>query len=68
MMWACFSGKLGRGGIYALPKNVTMNGERYKDVLEDHLIPQMMASRIPFFLQDGAPCHKAKVVKNYLKQ
>ena len=68
MMWACFSGKGGRGGIYALPKNITMNGVRYKDVLDNHLIPQMRAHRIPFFLQDGAPCHKAKVVMNYLKE
>jgi hypothetical protein len=54
--------------MYALPKNTTMNGERYKDVLADHLIPQMMATRTPFFLQDGAPCHKARLVTNYLKQ
>jgi transposase len=68
MMWACFSGKSGRGGMYALPKNTTMNKERYKDVLEGHLIPQMQATRTPFFLQDGAPCHKAKVVMSYLKE
>jgi hypothetical protein len=31
MMWACFSGKSGReGGMYALPKNTTMNKERNK--------------------------------------
>jgi hypothetical protein len=27
MVWACFSGSCGRGGIYFLPPNVTMNGE-----------------------------------------
>ncbi len=32
MVWECFSAK-GRGGIYLLPKNATMNGERYQEVL-----------------------------------
>ncbi len=30
--------------VYALPKNTTMNKERYKDVLPGHLIPQMKAT------------------------
>jgi len=68
MMWACFSGRSGRGGMYALPQNTTMNGEKYKIVLEDHLIPFMKATKTPYFLQDGAPCHKSKVVMNHLKQ
>jgi transposase len=54
--------------MYALPKNITMNKERYKAVLEGHLIPQMQVTRTAFFLQDGAPCHKAKVVMNFLKE
>ncbi len=29
MMWACFSGRSGRGGMYALPPGTPMNGERY---------------------------------------
>jgi transposase len=68
MMWACFIGRSGRGGMYALPQNTTMNGEKYKVVLEDHLIPFMKATKTPYFLQDGAPCHKSKVVMNHLKQ
>jgi hypothetical protein len=31
--WACFTGDLGRGSLYFLSKNVTMNNERYKEVL-----------------------------------
>ncbi len=41
IVWACFSGSYGRGGIFFLPPNVTMNGERYQQVMEDHLLPFM---------------------------
>jgi transposase len=68
MVWGCFSGKMGRGGLYFLPKNQTMNGERYKSVLENHLMPFMRIHGATFFLQDGAPCHKSKLVMNRLKE
>ncbi len=35
--WGCFLGSCGRGGLWFLPKNTTMNGERFKTVLRDHL-------------------------------
>lgn len=62
MVWGCFSGTVGRGGLYFLPKNQTMNGPRYKEVLEEHLVPFMEMHRCTWFLQDGAPCHKSKLV------
>jgi transposase len=68
MVWGCFSGKRGRGGLYFLPKNCTMNGERYKKVLADHLLPFMRIHGTTVFLQDGAPCHKSKIVMNFLKE
>jgi transposase len=64
MVWACFSGSYGRGGIFFLPPNVTMNGERYQQVLEDHLLPFMEMHRCSHFLQDGAPCHASKRIKD----
>ncbi len=67
MVWASFSGAVGRGGIYFLPKNVTMNGDRYLEVLKDHLIPFMDSQGSTHFLQDGAPCHKSKKVMDFLK-
>ena len=67
MVWGCFSANLGRGGIYFLPKNVTMNSERYEKVLEDHLLPSMLMHRSEFFLQDGAPCHASKKIKTFLE-
>jgi hypothetical protein len=41
MVWGCFSGAVGRGGLFFLPKNTTMNGEMYQTVLENHLLPFM---------------------------
>jgi hypothetical protein len=68
MVWGCFSGKIGRGGLYFLPKNCMMNGRRYKKVLAEHLLPFMRIHRMTVFLQDGAPWHKSKVMMNYLKE
>ena len=67
MVWGCFTGANGRGGLYFLPKGEMMNGATYKTVLEDHLLPFMTNFRATHFLQDGAPCHKKKVVTALLK-
>jgi hypothetical protein len=66
MVWGCFSGAGGRGGLFFLPKNTTMNGATYQKVLEDHLIPFMSIHRAMHFLHDGAPCHASKRIKEYL--
>ena len=66
MVWGCFTGSVGRGGLFFLPKNVTMNGERYQDVLENHLLPFMEIHQATHFLQDGAPCHAFKRIKQFL--
>jgi hypothetical protein len=50
MEWGCFSGAGGRGGLYFLPRNTTMNGERYEMVLEDQLIPFMNFHGVTHFL------------------
>jgi hypothetical protein len=65
MVWACFTGDVRRGGLYFLPKNCTMNGERYKEVLEHHLLPFTIHGAT-HFLQDGAPCHTSKKMKEFL--
>ncbi len=48
------------------PKNMTMNGEKYWSVLKDHLIPFKSFQHSTHFLQDGAPCHASKHIKNFL--
>ncbi len=68
MVWACFSGKMGRASLYFLPANLTMNSERYLEVLESKLFPYMELHKVGHFLQDGAPCHKSKRVMGVLKE
>jgi hypothetical protein len=67
MIWGCFSAS-GRGGMYPLPKNVTMNGERYQQVLQEHLLFWMNNFQCTHFLQDGAPCHASKRIKAFLSE
>jgi transposase len=51
-----------------LAKNCTTKRERNKKVLADDLIPSMRFHGTTVFLQDDTPCHKRKVVMNYLKE
>ncbi len=62
MVWGCYSGKVGRGSPYFLPKKMTMIGERYKRGTEENLIPFMNFHRAKTFMQDGAPCHRSNMV------
>jgi hypothetical protein len=55
MVWGSFSGTLRHAGLYFLPKNTTMNGTRYQEVLEDHLLMFMGIHGCTYFLHDGAP-------------
>jgi transposase len=68
MAWGCFAGSGRRGGIYFLPKNETMNSERYQEVLEKHLLSWMERYGSTHFLHDGAPCHASKKIKAFLKE
>ncbi len=60
MVWGCFSGYFGCGGIFFLPPNVTLNGERYQPVLEDHLLPFMEMHRCSHFLLDSSALSRLK--------
>ncbi len=62
IVWSCYSGKVGRGSLYFLPKNKTMN----KVVMEENLIPFM--NRAKTFKLDSAPCHRSKTVMEVLKK
>ena len=67
MVWGAFSGNKGRGGLYFLPKNVTMRGDNYLRVLDQHMLPFWDIHQCNHFMQDGAPAHRSKVVKKWLK-
>jgi hypothetical protein len=59
---------VGRGRMYFPPKIKAMNGERYKMVMEENLIPFMNFHRAKTFMQDSAPCHRCKTVMEVLKK
>lgn len=68
MVWGCFSGYGGSGGLYFLPESTTMNGEIYENVLENELVPYKELLGMRVFMQDGAPCHRFHKVTNLLKE
>ena len=58
-------------GTYPLVRlNTRVNAAIYKNLLVDHVIPNISNSGIndAIFMQDNAPCHKAKSVMSYLQQ
>ena len=63
MFWGCFS-KLGLGPLVALEGSMT--AAKYIELLEDTLLPELQAVDTPMvFMQDNAPCHKAKLVMDF---
>ena len=67
MVWGDFSGDNGRGGLYFIPKNVTMTGDSYLRVLDHHMLPFWDIRRCNHFMQDSDPVHRSRVVKKWLK-
>ncbi len=67
MAWACFSWK-GRGALEFLDQGEMMNGQRYRRLLDEKLELFMHQHETNHFLQDGAPCHKAKIVTQWFKE
>jgi hypothetical protein len=67
MAWACFSWR-GRGGLEFLKPGEMMNGVRYRQVLEDKLELFMAQHNTTHFLQDGAPCHRSKLVTKWFAE
>lgn len=65
MVWACFSSS-GRGAIWFMPKNTTINGNVYLSVLQDNLQPHMDIQECTIFQHDGAPCHRTAKVSRWI--
>lgn len=70
MVWSVISGK-GTGRLHLI--DGTMNAIKYVEVLKNRLIPQLKdwyGTESPpafTFMQDGAPCHTAKLAMKFLK-
>ena len=66
MIWGCFgNGRL--GDIYFVQHNAKMNAQMYTEVLRKHLRKSMAKTGCSVFMQDGAPCHKARSVMQWLE-
>ena len=65
MIWGAFgNSKLGR--LYFVEHNAKMNAAMYKEVLQKHLKASMNMTGCTTFMQDGAPCHTARTIKEWL--
>ena len=56
IVWGCFSAQ-GRGSLHFIPQQQTVNGERYKNILEEKLLQTMAIHGCTIFQQDSAPAH-----------
>ena len=63
-----FSGDKRRGGLYSLPKNKKTNADLYVKVLEEHMLNFFCIHGSEVFMDNSAPCHKAKKVTRFLDQ
>lgn len=69
-VWGCFSAR-GIGALRILPKGTSMNSQWYVNTLDNYLLPTLhshFAGEECYFQDDGAPCHRAKVVKAWLAE
>ena len=58
----------GAAGLFFLPIGITINGVRYRKMLEDKLKICMTIHECNVFVQDGAPYHRSKLVSYFLKK
>lgn len=67
MIWGAICSQ-GRCGLWFMPKNTTINGSVYLQILKDKLPVFFGIYGCTTFQQDGAPCHKVKGVLKWLKE
>ena len=53
----------------AAKRNVTVNGERYREMISNFFLPKMQKLDLHdmWFQQDGARCHTARVIMELLR-
>ena len=66
MVWGAF-GYYGQGNLVVLPRNENLNKDKYLELLCDHLPECFEVSQADIFMQDGAPCHTAHCVTQWLR-
>ncbi len=66
MFWGCFS-RAGLGPLVVV--DGIMNKESYLNLLQNTVLPKIrLDDSIDVFMQDNAPCHTARLVKDFLTQ
>ena len=65
MVWGCISSE-GLGGLWFMPPGTTINAAVYLQLLKSKLREWLTIRRCRTFQHDGAPCHQAKLVQNWL--
>ena len=45
-----------------------MDGAKYAELLKDKLLTHMAIHQSLIFMHDGAPCHRSKIVKQFLTE
>ena len=60
MLLGAYSGKMGRAGVYFLPKKCTMNSERYIELLETHFLQCSLYMNAKFLCKMGYPVTSQK--------
>lgn len=64
MVWGCF-GYCDLGDLVFLPHNVSMSKDIYLELLCDNLPDSFQKTMCSVFMEDGAPCHTAKLIKDW---
>ena len=65
MIWGAITAHM-RCGLWFMPHNTTINGTVYLEILKEKLQLFMNISNTSKFQHDGAPCHRAKKVNDWL--
>ena len=54
--------------LHILPRNTRMDSALYREVLSKHLRYSMRKTGTKIFQQDGAPCHKSRMMMAWFKK
>lgn len=65
MIWGAISAN-GRCGIHFVPRGSTVKARDYLKIIQEKVPPFMEVRNTSILQQDGAPCHNAKVVKEWI--
>ena len=67
MIWGTMSSN-GIAGLFFLLIDTTMHNVRYRKILEDKLEIYVAIHECNMFMQNGALCHRSKLVSDFLKK